>query len=136
LETAIIDITEAKAKGLARYIGRPCLHGHTGQRYVLGNHCVQCRADYQTSYKEGTRQMRMRARIDVPTSKMKQVRVSAASAATISDIEGKYLRMCGRPITMSLLVCRALQVLDVHLGKLDAAGSEQERAALAATTAP
>jgi hypothetical protein len=130
------DLAEAKAKGLCHYFGKPCLHGHSGERYVLGNHCVQCRADYQALYKDDARQSLMRARLGVSTSKVRHLRISAGSTANIAEIKAKYMHLCGRPITLSLLVCRALQVLDEHLGKLDAAGSDRERAVLAMTTAP
>lgn len=32
---------EAIAQGLDRYLGKPCKHGHNGERYTLGE-CVQC----------------------------------------------------------------------------------------------
>lgn len=37
---------EAKALGLKRYFGTPCIHGHSGERYVRNHVCVEChRAD-------------------------------------------------------------------------------------------
>ena len=33
----------AKAQGLTRYIGMPCIHGHDGERFVHNNGCVQCK---------------------------------------------------------------------------------------------
>lgn len=33
---------EAKKKGLKRYQGRPCLHGHDGERFVGNRNCVLC----------------------------------------------------------------------------------------------
>jgi len=33
----------AKANGLKRYQGRPCIHGHSGIRYVRNLDCVDCR---------------------------------------------------------------------------------------------
>jgi len=35
----------AKAQGSTRYIGMPCIHGHTGERFVHNNGCVQCKRD-------------------------------------------------------------------------------------------
>ena len=34
---------EAKALGLKRYFGKPCIHGHSGERLVRNNDCVECR---------------------------------------------------------------------------------------------
>lgn len=33
---------EALAMGSARYIGRPCKHGHSGERYANHGGCVAC----------------------------------------------------------------------------------------------
>ena len=33
---------EAKALGLIRYFGIPCIHGHPGDRFVRNNGCVGC----------------------------------------------------------------------------------------------
>jgi len=32
----------AKAQGLKRYIGMPCINGHAGERFVRNNSCVDC----------------------------------------------------------------------------------------------
>jgi hypothetical protein len=32
----------SKFQGLKRYMGLPCLYGHTGERYVSTKQCVQC----------------------------------------------------------------------------------------------
>lgn len=32
----------AKAQGSTRYIGKPCIHGHNGERFVRNNSCVFC----------------------------------------------------------------------------------------------
>jgi hypothetical protein len=34
----------AKAAGLKKYVGQPCIHGHTGERWVRNNGCVECHA--------------------------------------------------------------------------------------------
>ena len=34
---------EAKALGLKRYFGAPCIHNHSGERYTRNNQCVECR---------------------------------------------------------------------------------------------
>ena len=34
----------AKAQGNTRYIGQPCIHGHTGERFVHNHSCVECKA--------------------------------------------------------------------------------------------
>jgi hypothetical protein len=34
----------AKANGLKRYQGQPCIHGHSGIRYVSSHDCVVCRS--------------------------------------------------------------------------------------------
>jgi uncharacterized membrane protein len=33
----------AKAAGLTRYAGQPCIHGHHGERFVHNNGCVECK---------------------------------------------------------------------------------------------
>jgi hypothetical protein len=33
---------EAKALGLSRYLGTPCVNGHPGERFVRNNGCVKC----------------------------------------------------------------------------------------------
>ena len=33
----------AKAQGLNRYIGTPCIHGHAGERFVHNHSCVECK---------------------------------------------------------------------------------------------
>ena len=38
----MVDRSEAKAKGLPRYQGLPCKHGHDGERYTCGGGCVVC----------------------------------------------------------------------------------------------
>lgn len=35
--------SEAKAKGLKRYIGKPCKYGHSGERYTRSAECCECR---------------------------------------------------------------------------------------------
>jgi hypothetical protein len=32
----------AKAAGLKKYVGQPCIHGHAGERWVRNNGCVEC----------------------------------------------------------------------------------------------
>ena len=32
----------AKEAGLKKYLGQPCIHGHTGERWVRNNTCVEC----------------------------------------------------------------------------------------------
>jgi hypothetical protein len=39
----------AKAQGSTRYIGMPCIHGHTGERFVRNNSCIQCHAKTKRS---------------------------------------------------------------------------------------
>jgi hypothetical protein len=39
----------AKAQGLKRYIGRPCIHGHSGERHVRNNGCVECHSKTKRS---------------------------------------------------------------------------------------
>lgn len=39
----------AKAKGLKRYIGAPCIHGHSGERYSRNGSCVECHAKTRRS---------------------------------------------------------------------------------------
>jgi len=34
----------AKAQGLKRYIGQPCMYGHNGERYARNNACIKCHA--------------------------------------------------------------------------------------------
>jgi len=34
----------AKANGLKRYQGRPCIHGHIGIRLVKNNECINCKS--------------------------------------------------------------------------------------------
>lgn len=34
---------EAKAAGLKRYMGKPCLYGHSGERYTRSSDCCECR---------------------------------------------------------------------------------------------
>jgi hypothetical protein len=36
---------EAKALGLKRYMGPPCKHGHSGERYTCNGDCVGCKPD-------------------------------------------------------------------------------------------
>jgi hypothetical protein len=39
----VIQLAEAKAKGLTRYFnGRPCKHGHLSERYVSTHACIAC----------------------------------------------------------------------------------------------
>jgi hypothetical protein len=40
-----------KKKGLT-YQGKPCKHGHSGVRYVVGNGCVECSKAYQLKHAE------------------------------------------------------------------------------------
>lgn len=35
--------SEAKARGLKRYIGRPCKYGHSGERYTRSAECCECK---------------------------------------------------------------------------------------------
>jgi hypothetical protein len=37
----------AKAQGSTRYVGMPCIHGHTGERFVHNNGCVGCKRQYK-----------------------------------------------------------------------------------------
>lgn len=37
---------EARAAGQAKYLGKPCTHGHGGMRYTSTGGCVECRCDY------------------------------------------------------------------------------------------
>jgi hypothetical protein len=39
----------AKAQGLKRYIGQPCIHGHSGERHVRNNGCVECHSKTKRS---------------------------------------------------------------------------------------
>jgi hypothetical protein len=39
----------AKAQGLKRYIGQPCIHGHNGERHVRNNGCVHCHSKTKRS---------------------------------------------------------------------------------------
>jgi hypothetical protein len=41
---------EARAAGLKRYNGKPCKHGHSGERYVGNNDCVECSAARALAY--------------------------------------------------------------------------------------
>lgn len=36
---------QARAAGLKRYLGEPCLNGHRGLRYVTTRNCVDCERD-------------------------------------------------------------------------------------------
>jgi hypothetical protein len=38
----IISRADAKAKGLKRFISKPCKFGHAGERYVSNCRCVAC----------------------------------------------------------------------------------------------
>src|SRR5512139_117205 len=39
----IISRKDAQAQGLKRYFtGKPCKHGHTAERFVIGRKCVEC----------------------------------------------------------------------------------------------
>jgi hypothetical protein len=38
---------KAKSQGKKRYMGQPCIHGHSGERYVRNNTCVECHKKYK-----------------------------------------------------------------------------------------
>jgi hypothetical protein len=45
---------DALAQGLARYFtGKPCKHGHTGERHTVNGLCVQCNRERQIAYYAG-----------------------------------------------------------------------------------
>ena len=37
----------AKQQGLTKYVGEPCIHGHSGERWVHNHSCIQCKYDYK-----------------------------------------------------------------------------------------
>jgi hypothetical protein len=41
---------EAQGKGLRRYMGTPCINGHSGERYICGD-CIECAAVRAAKYK-------------------------------------------------------------------------------------
>jgi hypothetical protein len=47
----------AKANGLKRYQGRPCINGHIGIRYVRSLECVECRSAKESRRKRIQRQL-------------------------------------------------------------------------------
>lgn len=42
-EEAQANRTEAVSRGEPHYMGRPCLYGHVGKRYVRHHECVDCK---------------------------------------------------------------------------------------------
>jgi hypothetical protein len=38
---------KARSQGKKRYMGQPCIHGHSGERYVRNNTCVECHKKYK-----------------------------------------------------------------------------------------
>src|ERR1700680_3419543 len=44
---------EAKEKGLKKYIGRECIHGHICERYVINDLCSKCERDRQRAVTKG-----------------------------------------------------------------------------------
>ena len=51
----VISRKEAKARGLKHYIGKPCKHGHIGERFVTSGNCFDC---YRLKSAEQTKRFR------------------------------------------------------------------------------
>ncbi len=48
-----ISLKQARELGLARYFtGKPCPHGHLSERWVIGNHCIDCSRDTSVRYRK------------------------------------------------------------------------------------
>lgn len=66
---------QAKAEGRTRYFGRPCPHGHSGERVVWNGSCVECNKlnwkKYETSHKEEL-EVKRRAYYATPACKKRQ----------------------------------------------------------------
>lgn len=48
----------AKCLGQTKYVGAPCIHGHSGERFVRNNSCVQCHKQHQSETEIAKRKLR------------------------------------------------------------------------------
>jgi hypothetical protein len=46
-----LPFEEARKAGHTRFLGKPCTHGHSGQRYIIGRYCCSCRTAYNANHR-------------------------------------------------------------------------------------
>jgi hypothetical protein len=105
-QEALITRAQAKAAGLLHYNGgKPCKHGHTGNRLVSNGAC--CRCMVEKGHKEATKQRRKAYRdLNVETIRAKQ---NAAYAANPDPIKKRMAKRYAEKKDEVLAMNRAYQ---------------------------
>jgi hypothetical protein len=67
IERLVLSRAEAIERGLLRYIGKPCKHGHVAERFTSNGHCVLCDRKHGSRWRaanpERARELRQRWKI-------------------------------------------------------------------------
>jgi hypothetical protein len=75
----IISCVEAKILGLSRYFtGKPCKHGHVGERFVANGTCIECQ------------RIRLGALSETPETKARAAAYRAKNAERLKQINAAY----------------------------------------------